>query len=239
MSDDRTPLMSDTRDRHESKADAAYALLKQRILDHTYGAGFRIVVDQLVRETGLSNIPWREAIRRLEAEGWIEIVRNAGARVATFDVEDHRHMLELIARIEGFATRLAAPNVTAADIAHGRELDRRMVDALEQFDPDGFADLNRQFHAIFSERCADVHIRSLLAAELQRFDVIRTSVHSTVPGRARSSIDEHETLLDLIESGAPVEEIESFARVHKLGGLREPRLVVRDDGTAKEPHPAR
>ncbi|ROS74648.1 GntR family transcriptional regulator [Curtobacterium sp. PhB130] len=210
----------------ESKADLAYALIKRRIIDRTYVPGYRIVVDQLVRESGLSNIPLREAIRRLEAEGWIEVVRNVGARVALFDVEDHRNTLELIARLEGFATALAQPNLTAADIAAARALDREMGEALDVIDLDRFGQLNRRFHALFHERSGDAHIASLLTSELQRFDVIRRSVSHTVPGRHRASIAEHERLLDLLEAGASSEAIETCARQHKLNGLDVPTPVA-------------
>ena len=202
-----------------SKADIAYSLLKGRILDQTYVPGYRIVVDQFARETGLSNNPVREAVRRLEAEGWVEVVRNVGARVSAFAETDRRITLELIARLEGFATALSVAHLTAEDLVAARALDARMVEALDLFDPVGFGSLNREFHAIFHERCGDAHLRSLLASELQRFDIIRRSVHSSVPGRARTSIDEHERLLDLIEADAGPAEVEAFARQHKLNGL--------------------
>lgn len=214
-----------SQDGTQSKADLAYSVLKGRILDQTYGPGYRIVVDQIARETGLSNNPLREAIRRLEAEGWLEIVRNTGARVATFDVEDHRHTLELLARLEGFATALAAPHLDDHDIARARRINEQMREALDLFDPVGFADLNRQFHETLYAKCDSAHLRALLASELQRFDIIRRSVHSTVPGRARSSLDEHDVLLDLLESGAPADEVEAYARQHKLNGLRTPRVA--------------
>ena len=42
-----------------SKAEQAYAILKQRILDGTFGPGQRLVIDQLGREYGISSVPWR------------------------------------------------------------------------------------------------------------------------------------------------------------------------------------
>lgn len=202
-----------------SKSNEAYSILKERILDNTYGPGFRIVIADLTRETGVSNVPVREALRRLEAEGWIEVQQNVGARVMRFSEQDHGRTMKLLARLEALATVEALPYLTSSDIDDARRVDREMLDALQDFDPAKFNRMNHEFHAIFYARCPDAHLRSLLESELQRFAVIRRSVLRTIPGRARESINEHEELLSLIESKAPADEIEAFARQHKLNGI--------------------
>lgn len=53
-----------------TKADQCYKILKARIVDGTYGPGYRLVIDQLSREHDISANPSRESVRRLEAEGW-------------------------------------------------------------------------------------------------------------------------------------------------------------------------
>lgn len=201
------------------KTDAAYALLKGRILDHTYVPGYRIVVDQLARETRISAVPWREAIRRLEAEGWLEIVRNVGARVATFDTDAYAQTLEVLARLEGYATAIAQPRLTAAEIAAARAINDQMLEALEGFDPARFSALNREFHFVFYDHCGDAHLCALITNEWHRLDLIRRTVFSSVPGRARESVTEHESLLVLLETDAPSAEIEHVARQHKLNTL--------------------
>ncbi len=220
-----TITSSDVRANTESKSNEAYSILKGRILDNTYGPGYRIVIAELSRETGLSNAPVREAIRRLEAEGWIEVQPNVGARVLRFSERDHRHTMQLLARLEALATVHALPHLTEADIAEARRINQEMLDALQDFDPGTFNRMNGAFHAVIYAKCPDTHLRSLLEAELQRFAVIRRSILRTIPGRARESINEHENLLRLIESKAPADEIEAVARQHKLNGLHP------DEGT--------
>ena len=68
-----------------SKHQRAYAVIRQRILDGVYQPGHRLVIDALATEFGVSPVPVREAIRRLEAEGRIVYRHNAGARVAPID----------------------------------------------------------------------------------------------------------------------------------------------------------
>ncbi|MEV8638497.1 GntR family transcriptional regulator [Streptosporangium sp. NPDC051023] len=200
----------------ESKAELSYGLLRSRILDGTYGPGYRLVMDQLARETGVSTIPLREAVRRLQSEGLVEVVRNIGARVAVFDSTQVEHTLNVLARLEGYATAISAPLMSPEQIEASREINARMVEALEEFDPTSFTALNRKFHFSIYQYCPDDHLANLLESEWARLDHMRRSSFTYVPGRARRSVVEHEHMLDLIAMGAPAEEIERVACAHKI-----------------------
>ncbi|QXJ26104.1 GntR family transcriptional regulator [Actinomadura graeca] len=199
----------------ESKAEFCYELLRSRILEGTYVPGYRLVINQLAQETGVSTIPLREALRRLQSDGLVEVVRNVGARVAVFDAEQVEHTLQILARLEGYATAISAPHMAAAQIARSREINDRMVEALEEFDPTAFTALNREFHFSIYEHCPDGHLRSLLEAEWTRLDHMRRSTFTYVPGRARRSVVEHGHILDLISKGAAPTDIERIACAHK------------------------
>ena len=69
-------------DNQVSKHERAYRLIRSRILAGAYPPGHRLVIDALAEELGISQVPVREAIRRLEAEGRIDYRHNIGARVA-------------------------------------------------------------------------------------------------------------------------------------------------------------
>ena len=202
-----------------ARVDVCYALLKGRILDGTYGPGHRLVLDQLGRETGISTIPLRESMRRLEAEGWVEIVPNVGARVATFDAGEWARAMQLLARLEGLATALAAPALTDEVLADARRMNRQMAEALADFDPMRFSLLNKQFHTVICHCAADAHLTALLDTEWSRLDLMRRSIFTHAPGRAVQSVAEHDGLLDLLEARADPNEIEAAARQHKLNTL--------------------
>lgn len=202
-----------------SKADRAYEILKQRIMDGTFGPGHRLVIDQLAREFGISSVPWRESLRRLEAEGWVTITRNVGALVTTFDTDAWQRTMRLIAVLEGLATSLSAPRLTADDIALGRDYNRQARAALESFDMQGFGAATRQFHELVCSRCDDPRLIDLVSAEWTRMDLIRRSAFYYAPGRAMASIDEREEILDLIEQGAAPEVIDRAARQNQLNTL--------------------
>jgi DNA-binding GntR family transcriptional regulator len=194
----------------------AYTTIRERIISGTYGPGYRLVLDELAREIGSSPVPVREAVRRLEAEGYVEYQRNVGARVATFNEHELAQTLAAVALLEGYATALAAPHLRRADIAKARKINDRMRAELDDLNPVHFSALNREFHYAIYDRCPNTHIRSLLESQWARLDTIRRSMFVFVPGRARSSVAEHAEILELIEVGAPAAEIERLARDHKL-----------------------
>ncbi len=203
----------------KSKSEQAYDILKARIMDGTYGPGYRLVIDQLGREHGISSVPWRESLRRLEAEGWVDIVPNAGALVKTFDTHSWKRTIRLLARLEGLATALSAEQLTRADIAQARSLNQQMREALENFDMARFGALNRQFHELLCSRCDDERLVGMVHSEWIRMDIIRRSAFWYAPGRAVASLTEHDELLDLIEAGADAETIEDAAKRHEVNTL--------------------
>ncbi|MFI6350441.1 GntR family transcriptional regulator [Streptomyces sp. NPDC050560] len=200
----------------QSKAEKSFQILKERIMDGTYGPGHRLVINQLVREYGISSVPWRESLRRLEAEGWVEIVPNVGALVRTFDTDAWQQGLSLLARIGGYATALSAPRMTGDDLERARLLNRRMGEALAAFDPARFGRLNREFHELLASRAGDDRLVAMVHNEWARLEVIRKSAFWYAPGRAEASLAEHDELIALIEAEADPEAIETAARRHEM-----------------------
>jgi DNA-binding GntR family transcriptional regulator len=158
-----------------TKAEQAYQILRERIMDGTFGPGHRLVIDALGREYGISSVPWRESLRRLEAEGWVDIIPNVGAVVKTFDTDSWMRTMRLLARLSGLATSLSGPALTPEDLTEARQLNRDMGDALANFDPARFGRLNRRFHELICSRCDDEHLNTLVHAEWTRLELIRKS----------------------------------------------------------------
>lgn len=212
----RRPAAGSPPPKTASRVELAYITIRERITGGVYGPGYRLVLDELAREFGISPVPVREAVRRLEAEGYVDFQRNVGARVATFDEQEFVQTVQVVALLEGYASALAAPHMRRADLAQARKINDRMRASLDDLDPIRFSTLNREFHFTIYERCPNQHIRGLLETQWARLDTIRRSVFLYVPGRSRSSVAEHAELLDLITAGAPAERIEQVARAHKL-----------------------
>ena len=111
-----------------SKADVAYAHIRQQILDGSLEAGSPLSQYDLAAELGISIAPLREAVRRLSGEGWIRLDTHRNARVAELDLHEARQLLEARRALEPAAVALAAERRTDEDVA-------RMQAALDPLRP--------------------------------------------------------------------------------------------------------
>lgn len=199
-----------------SKVDRAYGAIRERILSGAYGPGFRLVIDLLAEELGVSALPVREAIRRLEAEGLVIFRPNAGAQVAPADPAQFEESMTVLAVLEGYATALAAPHIDEAAIERLEAINERMVQCMEQLDALGFGAANREFHMAIYKHCPNPYLVELLTDTERRLDAIRRTVFTQIPYRGRASLEEHRHLIHLLRSGASFDEVEAATRSHKL-----------------------
>ncbi len=202
-----------------SKAEQAYQAVKARIVEGTYTPGYRLVLGAIAKDLGFSVVPVREAIRRLEAEGLVTFERNVGATVAGIDPTEYLYTMQTLSIVEGAATALSAPLIDAAAVARARAVNQEMRECLDHFDPVRFTQLNQDFHSVLFEHCPNPHILDLVHRGWNRLAALRSSTFRFVPGRARDSVEEHESLLKLIETGADADAIEKAARLHRTATL--------------------
>ncbi|MBD7957306.1 GntR family transcriptional regulator [Microbacterium sp. Sa4CUA7] len=202
-----------------SKSQQAYQWIKARIADQEFTPGYRLVLGTIANELDMSVVPVREAIRQLEAEGLVTFERNVGAHVSMVDDSQYRASMQALSILEGAATALSARRLTADDVRAARDINERMIARLDDFEPRAFTALNQQFHAALFARCANPRMLELVNAEWARLGNLRDSTFSFVPGRAQESVREHENILVLIETGAPLGEIEKAARRHRSATL--------------------
>jgi DNA-binding GntR family transcriptional regulator len=203
-----------------SKADHAYEVIRQRILERQTAPGDRLVIEHLAREIDVSVVPVREAIRRLEAEGYVTYTRNVGATVTSIDLDRYPETVEALAVLEGVAIGLAAPHLTAKDIKTARDLNEKLRRSVDALDPPRFTATNQAFHKVLYQRCPNRHILNLVVREWALLETTRRSAFAFIPERAIGSVAEHEHLLQLIEQGCPSHEIEAFARGHRMHTAR-------------------
>ena len=80
-------------EKYKSKVDIIYDLLMTDIAKGVYRQDDRLVISQIARQNNVSDIPVREALRRLESEGYVKISANQGATVCAFSID---RLLEII-----------------------------------------------------------------------------------------------------------------------------------------------
>ena len=190
-----------------NKQERTYTVLRDRIHSGAFAPRARLNIDGLARELGVSAIPVREALRRLEAEGWVKFQPNVGAIVAPVDATAWEQQMVAVAILEGAATADAAANLRTSDLTKVRSLAAEMEQVAADGDLTKFSRLNRRLHAaIFA----------------------RDTMCTYLPERSKAAIGEHAHLIELLEA-RDCAEIERYARWHKLQTVeayratREPR----------------
>ncbi|MBB3115467.1 GntR family transcriptional regulator [Corynebacterium bovis] len=201
------------------KTERAYRWIRERIHNHEFAPGHRLVLSSLAEELGVSVVPVREAIRQLEAEDLVTFERNVGARVAMVDGRSYAETMEVVAYLEEAATALAVPRLTALDLDDAEECNAEMAALLDDLDPRRFTLLNRRFHSILFRRSPNTRLRELLTTEWDRLDHQRESTFAFVPERAPASVAEHTRIVDLIRAGADPAYVGQVARRHRMATL--------------------
>src|SRR5689334_3077689 len=128
-------------------SDRAVNQLRERILGGEYVPGERLAEVELAEKLGVSRTPVREALRRLAAEGLVDITANKGARVVEYPRTDLERIFEIRARVEGMSARIAAETATTADIDRLEEIATVLKDHSEAGRLDEVYRLNAEYHA--------------------------------------------------------------------------------------------
>jgi DNA-binding GntR family transcriptional regulator len=195
-----------------NKQERTYEILRDRIHNGAYPPMARLNIDALAREFGVSPIPVREALRRLEAQGWVQFKPNAGAIVSPVDATSWEQAMVALAILEGAATAEAQRHLRKSDFTRLR---RVAADMESQDDPVRFGKLNRRLHEAIVVRCGNACLLDLLSQTHDRLDRVRATMFAYLPERAAEAAREHVRLIELLESGDPA-EVERYARWHKL-----------------------
>ena len=198
-----------------NKQERTYTVLRDRIHSGAFAPRARLNIDALARELGVSAIPVREALRRLEAEGWVKFQPNVGAIVAPVDATAWEQQMVAVAILEAAATADAAARLSPSDLAAIKTLAAEMERVAAEGDPGEFSRLNRRLHATIIGHCANEYLVELLEQTNRRLDRIRDTMFAYLPERAKAATGEHARLIELLESGDSA-EIERYARWHKL-----------------------
>jgi DNA-binding GntR family transcriptional regulator len=198
-----------------NKQERTYTVLRDRIHSGAFAPRARLNIDGLARELGVSAIPVREALRRLEAEGWVKFQPNVGAIVAPVDATVWEQQMVAVAILEGAATADAAAHLTPGDLAKVKRLAAEMEQVAADGDLARFSKLNRRLHAVIVARCANVYLLELLEQTNQRLDRLRDTMFTYLPERSKAAVGEHARLIELLADG-DAGEVERYARWHKL-----------------------
>ena len=237
--------MTRTLDGQRALVDKLAATLQARMLSGELISGTRLRQAALAEEFGVSRTPIREALRKLQASGLVELRPHRGALVRAPSPREIRDAYEVRAELEGLAAELAAQRIhqEQLDVLHGvqaqfrealaRTIELRSSDGAE-FDSaeetERWVRANDGFHqAVQAAAANDVLVAMLL--HLHRSyprDLTRTVLSESVTLLAEN-VREHEAILDAIERRDAREARALMAKhVRHAGALVTLRLEQRD-----------
>jgi DNA-binding GntR family transcriptional regulator len=208
-----------------SVVDQVYAALRDRIIQGSLERGARIHQEDLADELGVSRTPVREALRRLAAEGLVEMRTNRGARVADIGPSDMRTAYEARLVIEPGAARLAGAARLPVPLGRMRSAlsaQRRAIPNVRRS-----FEANREFHIALVQASGN----GFLIQFVQRLWVARIGEviyerQSETPERMRLDADEHEQILTAIEAGNG-RRAESLTRRHLAEAMQRSTDLLR------------
>jgi DNA-binding GntR family transcriptional regulator len=201
----------------------AYTEIRRRIIDGALAEGTPIRQDEVAQAMGVSKIPVREALMRLQSEGLVTITPNAGAAVAVLTVADYVEMLDMRIALECRALELAVPNMAPSDLETAHKLLAAYDHAMTQQE---WSDLNLRFHDCLYAPANRPRLMAMTrAVQDQMGRVLRLRV-SMAAGHNRSH-QEHILLLEACERGDAALAV-SLLRKHIEQTQREVQAYFRN-----------
>ncbi|KWE26962.1 GntR family transcriptional regulator [Burkholderia territorii] len=177
--------------RLDSTADAVAASLREMIINGELQAGERLVERDLAERFGISRIPMREAIQRLEREGLLDIFRNRGAVVRMLSASDVQEIYDMRTLLEGDAIYRSVKRLDDETLARAEFVHRLLG---ESNVPRRQGELNREFHALLYSCCGNERQLKAIAelrSQVERYERLQATLLADTP----SFQVEHEAIL--------------------------------------------
>ncbi|MGW3460388.1 GntR family transcriptional regulator [Streptomyces olivaceoviridis] len=175
--------------------ERVYEALLELITTRALQPGQHLVESELAGHLGVSRQPVREALQRLNTEGWVDLRPAQGAFVHEPTEEEADQLLTVRTLLEAEAARLAAAHADGAGITVLEELCAEGETAVAAEDVDRAVALNAAFHAKVMELAGNTVLAGL-AAQVDRR--VRWYYTPVARQRGRQSWREHRELITAI-----------------------------------------
>ncbi len=183
---------------YRTKEEQVADYLRERIISGVFPRGSRLKQAEIAEQLKLSITPVREALKLLEAEGYISGDSYRGARVVPFDAGASAEILQLRLLLESQLVRAAIERITTQDITELRVLANDFAKAFETGDRAIARGINYRFHRQLydiAQLPQTLHFVQILWARYP-FDLINSASN-----RGEDAVREHEEILQAFASG--------------------------------------
>lgn len=208
-------------DRSATPGKTAYRQLSEEIVSGELAPGEMLVEAQLAARLGISRTPVREALGRLEQEGFVERY-DRGLRVRSRSIEEILEIYEIRVELEVLAARAAARNRSEIDLMVLQRAHDQMA-AVQPGEAGTMVEVNRTFHTALWRAGGNKTLADLLTrlnTQLQRY----RSTTLSEPGRWEQAIREHEALVAAVRD-RDAEQATAIAREH-IESARDLRMAM-------------
>jgi DNA-binding GntR family transcriptional regulator len=180
--------------------EEVYAQIRAWILEGEMAPGERIQDAALAEALGVSRMPVREALLRLQSEGLVESSANRWIRVTPIRVELGAEIYPLIWTLEGMALRQVAASLTEEHLAAMDAEIEHLRRAIAARDHHAAHDADTAFHALILDATRNAQLIQIVAdlkTKLRRLEIVELSGNL----RSQASIDEHEAIVAALRRG--------------------------------------
>jgi len=189
---------------------SVYDALIDLIVGGELPPGQHLVETDIARQLGVSRQPIREALHRMEAEGWVDLRPSQGAFVHIPTDQEVDELLDVRELLEAETARLAARKADSDGVARLRELCHEGEAAAKADDLSHAVGANNAFHAEVAAVAGNSVLADLASSVSRR---VRWYYRLVAPARGHGSWTEHAELIDAIEAHDE-ERAQSLARRH-------------------------
>lgn len=174
--------------------------IRERILSGEYPPGTKLDQHMLVSEFGASLIPVRESLRQLESQGFIRLYPHRGAFVADVSLAELQEIYLIRETLEELATRLAVPQLTAADVTQLSALEAELSKAITLREHDRILDLSMEFCFTIYTASHKPLLCQVIKGLWDRAQIYRQlTVH--MPAHLRRAVRNYRAILRAIKQG--------------------------------------
>ena len=161
---------------------------------------------------GVSRTPVREAIRKLEMEGFVVMIPRRGTYVSNMSIRDINDVYEIRISLDTLAAGLAAERISDEELEELQRLLVKVGNAIEENDMAKVVEADIEFHDVLYKASRNERLRNIINNLREQITVIR-GVSMRYPGRLKDTQEEHRRLVESI-AARNVEKSQEAARIH-------------------------
>ncbi|MEZ4671722.1 MAG: GntR family transcriptional regulator [Anaerolineae bacterium] len=151
-------------DMNKTVSSMAQERIRDAILEGILRPGTRIDQNQLAKDLNTSLVPVREALKKLEGEGFVQIIPRRGAFITETSTKDMEDLYFARSILEGQAGYHAAPNLTQSDLDRLDSIHDQVGTSLKTHDFAAFTHLNREFHFTIYDAAGSKYLAGMIAS---------------------------------------------------------------------------